>query len=97
VYSAIYLWFFVPYGFVSLPFDSWRYIALNGVAINGVSYLFWIWSLKTIEGSKAGIYVLSVPVLSALWICLFLGAPFELSYFWALAALIVAGVLIVRA
>ena len=55
-------------------------IIINGIFINGVSYIFWLKALKSISVTNSAILVFFTPVLSLIWIILFFKEQFFISY-----------------
>jgi len=68
--------FVLPSGSALVP------ILLNGILVNGFSYLFWQWALKAAPASFLAPFVYLTPVLSALYLILFFNAPLS----WAAAS-----------
>ena len=69
------------------------YLLINGIFINGISYLFWIWALKDSEASKLSVFTLATPLLSILWIYIFLGDEMRWIYLVSLILTILSGFL----
>ncbi len=69
------------------------YLLINGIFINGISYLFWIWALKDGEASKLSVFTLATPLLSILWIYIFLGEEMRWIYLVSLILTILSGFL----
>lgn len=89
VYSAIsvesFSTFIIPSG------KDWISIVLNGVFINGISYLFWIKGLKKFDASKVAPYLFITPILAAFFLILFFDEPVLTVYFVGLFFVILSG------
>ncbi|WP_369308468.1 DMT family transporter [Providencia rettgeri] len=70
---------------------------INGVLINGVSYILWFKAMNTGNSTKIASVVFLSPVLSVLWLVLLLSDPFELAYIIGVVLVIISGVLCVGA
>jgi len=55
-------------------------ILLNGILVNGFSYVFWIIALKSAEASYLAPFTFITPVLSAVYLIVFFGEPFRPAY-----------------
>ena len=55
-------------------------IIINGIFINGVSYIFWLKALKSISITNSAILVFFTPVFSIIWIIIFFNEQFFISY-----------------
>lgn len=66
-------------------------ILLNGILVNGFSYVFWILALRNAEASYLAIFTFITPVLSAIYLILFFNEPFETAYLIGLALVIMGG------
>ncbi len=71
-------------------------IGINGVIINGLSYILWINALSKAEASKIAPLVYISPVLSVIWVTLFFQEDFTLIYSIAVVLAIFSGLLVVR-
>jgi len=67
-------------------------ILLNGLFVNGFSYLFWLVALKSTEASYLAPFVFITPVLSAIYLIIFFDEPIEWSYIFGLIAVIFGGI-----
>ncbi|NPA73581.1 MAG: DMT family transporter [Epsilonproteobacteria bacterium] len=76
--------------------DEYLYLFLNGIFINGISYLFWIWALKVNEASKLSVLTLFTPLISIAWINLFLHEPMRFIYLVALILSVLSGCLSIK-
>ncbi|HEM8294432.1 TPA: DMT family transporter [Providencia stuartii] len=70
---------------------------INGVLINGVSYILWFKAMNTGNSTKIASVVFLSPVLSVLWLVLLLSDPFEIAYIIGVMLVIISGVLCVGA
>ncbi|MCK5810656.1 MAG: DMT family transporter [Cocleimonas sp.] len=68
-------------------------ILLNGVLVNGFSYVFWFFALKSTEASYLAPFTFIAPVLSAFYLILFFDEPFLLIYGGGLMLVIAAGLI----
>lgn len=68
---------------------------INGILINGVSYILWFKAMNTGHSAKIASVVFLSPVLSVLWLVLILSDPFELAYIIGVLLVITSGVLCV--
>ena len=76
--STLALFLFSHFKFPSI--EELLPIFLNGIFINGVSYIFWIMALKTISITSAAVFVFLTPVFSMVWILVLFNEQFYLSY-----------------
>jgi len=53
--------------FVIPTSKDWVSILINGIFLNGISYLFWIKALQNSDASKIAPYIFITPILSALF------------------------------
>ena len=78
----------------SLPTaDSIIPILLNGILVNGFSYILWIIALKKTQASFLAPFVFLTPVLSTVYLILFFNEPFLPVYAIGLVCVIVAGIM----
>ncbi|RLA75450.1 MAG: EamA/RhaT family transporter [Epsilonproteobacteria bacterium] len=68
-------------------------IVINGVFLNGISYLFWIKALKLKDASYIAPYIYATPVLSAFLLILVFDEPLYISYIFSLILVIVSGLI----
>ncbi len=68
-------------------------IVVNGILVNGFSYLFWLLALRSTEASWLAPFIFITPVLSAIYLIVFFGEPFAAAYGIGLI-LVVAGGLV---
>ncbi|WP_273827730.1 DMT family transporter [Providencia rettgeri] len=68
---------------------------INGVLINGVSYILWFKAMNAGNSTKIASVVFLSPVLSVLWLVLLLSEPFEIAYIIGVMLVIISGVLCV--
>lgn len=68
-------------------------IMVNGIFVNGISYLFWIKALKESEASFVAPFVFLTPVISTIYLVLFFKEEFVPVYAIGLVAIILGGLL----
>ncbi|HGN1707239.1 TPA: DMT family transporter [Providencia rettgeri] len=68
---------------------------INGILINGISYILWFKAMNTGHSAKIASVVFLSPVLSVLWLVLIFSDPFEVSYIIGVLLVITSGVLCV--
>lgn len=68
-------------------------VLVNGALINGISYILWLLALSQIPASMAAVIVFLSPVLSAIWIVVFLGEVFYLAYAIGFVLVLASGAL----
>ncbi len=68
-------------------------VLLNGVLVNGISYIFWVIALQLTEASYLAPFIFISPILSAIYLVLFFGEPFILAYGIGLLCIIAGGLL----
>ncbi|EMU9000613.1 DMT family transporter [Providencia rettgeri] len=66
---------------------------INGILINGVSYILWFKAMNTGHSAKIASVVFLSPVLSVQWLVLILSDPFEIAYIIGVLLVIISGVL----
>ncbi|MBV1832175.1 DMT family transporter [Komagataeibacter sp. AV436] len=71
-------------------------LVLNGVAINGLSYVLWILALARGNAVRISALVFLTPVLSTLWLVLIFHEPFLGAYALGLVLALAAGLLCLR-
>lgn len=72
---------------------DWISILINGVFLNGVSYLFWVKALKTFDASKVAPFIFITPILSAFFLIIFFDEPILTIYFVGLFLVIISGLI----
>jgi drug/metabolite transporter (DMT)-like permease len=78
----------------SLPTkDALIPILVNGLLVNGFSYIFWIKALKQAEASFVATFVFLTPVLAAIYLIVFFREPLLLVYGLGLLFVIIGGLL----
>jgi drug/metabolite transporter (DMT)-like permease len=70
--------------------DLWP-ILLNGVLVNGFSYVFWLLALRTTEASYLAPFTYLSPVLAAFYLVIFFQEPFLPVYGVGLLCVVLAG------
>ncbi len=66
-------------------------VLLNGVLVNGISYIFWVIALQSTEASFLAPFTFITPILSAIYLVLFFREPFILAYGIGLLCIIAGG------
>ncbi len=66
-------------------------ILLNGILVNGFSYMFWLMALRSAEASYLAPFTFIAPVLSAIYLILFFDEPMLGVYLVGLACVILGG------
>lgn len=83
----------VYYSSFSFPASNeWFAILLNGILLNGFSYLLWISALKNSEASYLAPFIFITPILSAIYLIIFFDEALELAYIIGLICVVLAGV-----
>ena len=77
--------------FVIPHLSQWLAILLNGVLINGFSYLLWVNALTLAEASYLAPFVFITPILSAIYLIVLFDEPFEFIYIIGLMLVVLAG------
>lgn len=72
---------------------DWISILVNGVFLNGISYLFWIKALQTFDASKVAPFIFIAPVLAAFFLILFFDEKVLVVYFIGLFFVIISGLI----
>ena len=68
-------------------------VLLNGVLVNGFSYVFWILALKSAEASYLAPFTFITPVLSAIYLIVLFDEPFVAVYGVGLALVVIGGLI----
>lgn len=68
-------------------------ILLNGILVNGYSYVFWIVALRKTDASFLAPLVFLTPVLSAVYLVVFFREPFVWAYGLGLVSVVAGGLL----
>ncbi|MCK5199602.1 MAG: DMT family transporter, partial [Spirochaetales bacterium] len=55
-------------------------VLLNGILVNGFSYVFWLVALRSTEASYLAPFTFITPVLSAIYLIVFFDEPFAAAY-----------------
>lgn len=74
-------------------FNSLIPILVNGLLVNGFSYIYWIKALKEADASFVAPFVFLTPVLSAVYLLVFFNEPYHFAYGIGLAAVVAGGLL----
>lgn len=70
---------------------EWLFILINGIFLNGVSYLFWIKALQNADASFVAPFIFITPILSAGFLITFFDEPIVPVYFIGLVLIILSG------
>ena len=89
IYSIISVYTFSEF-IIPTPQD-WISILVNGIFLNGLSYILWIKALKSAPASAIAPFIFITPVLSALFMIIFFDEPLHGSYIIGLLAVIISG------
>lgn len=76
---------------------SWWPVILNGILINGISYILWFKAMNSGESTKIASVVFLSPVLSMIWLVIIFHDPFVIAYAVGLLLVLIAGMLCIRA
>ncbi len=68
-------------------------ILVNGIFVNGISYIFWIGALKIGKASFMAPFVFLTPVISTILLILFFKEPFLLVYMIGMISVILGGLI----
>ncbi len=68
-------------------------ILINGILLNGISYLFWVKGLQIFDASKVAPYIFITPILGAFFLILFFDEPIHSIYFVGLFFVIISGLI----
>ncbi|XPV68753.1 MAG: DMT family transporter [Halarcobacter sp.] len=71
--------------------NEWFPIILNGVLLNGFSYLLWLNALKMTEASYLAPFIFITPILSAIYLVLLFDEPVLFAYVIGLVCVVLAG------
>ncbi|MBW2589889.1 MAG: EamA family transporter, partial [Deltaproteobacteria bacterium] len=66
-------------------------VLLNGILVNGFSYVFWLVALRSTEASYLAPFTFITPVLSAIYLIVFFDEPIVLSYGVGLICVVAGG------
>ena len=102
--NAVMIYFFsaIIYSIISIQYFSeftlptskdWISILINGIFLNGISYLFWVKALKIFDASKVAPFIFITPILSAFFLILFFDEPILSIYFIGLFLVIISGLI----
>lgn len=87
--SLFSMFYFSSFAVPSLT--EWLPILLNGIFINGFSYLLWVNALKMAEASYLAPFVFITPVLSAIYLIILFDEPIEFVYVIGIVCVVCAG------
>ncbi|OCL89399.1 DMT family transporter [Arcobacter porcinus] len=102
--NAVMIYFFSAtiYSFITMQTFSnfvipvskdWIAIFINGVFINGISYLFWIKGLQIFDASKVAPFTFLIPILSAFLLIIVFDEAILMIYFVGLLFVVLAGLI----
>ena len=91
IFSLIFMIIFSS--FIIPNYNDLIYILINGIFLNGITYIFWLNALKLEEGTFLAPFIFITPILSMFYLSIFFDDEFLLIYFIALI-LIIASALI---
>ncbi len=66
-------------------------ILINGIIVNGFSYVFWVLALKSTEASYLAPFIFITPILSAIYLILFFNEPIIPAYGIGLVFVVLGG------
>ncbi len=66
-------------------------IAVNGILVNGLSYVFWIFALRSTSASFLAPFIYLTPIISMIYLVLFFSEPFGLASAIGLILVLVGG------
>lgn len=73
--------------------DTFLPILINGIFVNGISYIFWIKALKIGKASFIAPFVFLTPVISTILLIVIFNEPFQLIYVVGMISVILAGLI----
>lgn len=87
--SLISMFYFSSFALPTI--EEWFPVLLNGIFLNGFSYLLWINALKMTEASYLAPFIFITPILSAIYLIVLFDEPLEFAYIFGLICVIIAG------
>lgn len=87
--SLFSMFYFSSFAFPDLK--EWFPIVLNGMFLNGFSYLLWLNALKISEASYLAPFVFLTPILSAIYLIILFDEPLEFAYIFGIICVVIAG------
>jgi drug/metabolite transporter (DMT)-like permease len=73
--------------------DTLLPVLINGIFVNGISYIFWIKALRLGKASFISPFVFLTPVISAILLILFFNEPFQIIYIVGMVSVILGGLM----
>lgn len=70
---------------------QWFYILINGIFLNGLSYIFWIKALQNANASFVAPFIFFIPLLGVFLMALIFKEPIFISYFVGLVLIVCSG------
>ena len=77
-----------------MDFNAWVWVMLNGIFINGLSYILWRFALGYFPATRLAPLIYATPVLSLVWIVHILDETVDIFGFIAVGLMIAAGILV---
>ena len=77
-----------------MDFNAWVWVMLNGIFINGLSYILWRFALGYFPATRLAPLIYATPVLSLVWIVYILDETVDIFGFTAIGLMIAAGILV---
>lgn len=68
-------------------------ILINGIFVNGISYILWVKALKYGKASFIAPFVFLTPIISAIYLIIFFNEPFIKIYLFGMAAVVLGGLI----
>lgn len=68
-------------------------ILLNGILVNGYSYIFWMKALQATEASYLAPFTFITPILSAMYLIVFFNEPVVIAYVFGLILIVLGGLI----
>jgi drug/metabolite transporter (DMT)-like permease len=84
------LWFST---FALPTYTTWIPILINGIFVNGISYILWIQALRNADASFIAPFVFLTPILASLYLILFFDEPLLPAYGIGLILILLGGIL----
>lgn len=73
------------------PWKAWGPLLLNGVFINGLSYILWVKAIRIGDAAKISALVFLSPVMGTIWLVYFFHEPFISSYAAGVSLAVLSG------
>ncbi|MCC8364740.1 EamA family transporter [Xenorhabdus sp. PB61.4] len=96
--TVVSLIFLLAFSKFSWPMgDSLMPTVLNGIILNGISYIIWFKAMSSPDSPKIASILFLSPILSMMWLILFFGDEFVPAYVVGLVLVIISGILCISA